>query len=162
MICNADSEILYVNKAFESITGYTGNAVLGKKPRVLNSGYHDKSFHESLWKKINETGYWSGEIWNRRKSGEAYPEWLSINTLRNARGEVTHYVGTFFDISERKAAEQGSFPGPRKRRACARSLRRRKLRPRRPKRATPLEPDKCVEIKIIEHSFVGLSPGPLF
>jgi diguanylate cyclase (GGDEF)-like protein/PAS domain S-box-containing protein len=100
--------ILDVNAAFSAITGYTRDDVLGKNPRVLKSGRQDAVFYQQMWQSIRDTGSWAGEIWNRRKSGEIYPEWLTITTATTRRGglrERTHYVATFSDISQRKKNE---------------------------------------------------------
>jgi diguanylate cyclase (GGDEF)-like protein/PAS domain S-box-containing protein len=87
------------------MTGYQSAEVLGKTPTMLHSDLHDEDFYQRLWHSVAETGYWQGEIWNRRKNGEAYPEWLGISILRGPDGKVTHYVAISSDISERKAAE---------------------------------------------------------
>ena len=107
-ITNYKGVILDVNAAFSSITGYTREDVLGKNPRVLKSGRQDAAFYAQMWQSIRETGTWAGEIWNRRKSGDIYPEWLTITTATTMRGglrERTHYVATFSDISQRKKDE---------------------------------------------------------
>lgn len=94
-----------VNPAFTKITGYARNEVLGKSPRLLQSGRHDADFYAAMWQTIINTGQWSGEVWNRRKNGEIYPEWLSITTVTNEDGKITHYVGSGTDITERKQSE---------------------------------------------------------
>jgi diguanylate cyclase (GGDEF)-like protein/PAS domain S-box-containing protein len=104
-ITNAEGEILRVNKAFTEITGYTEEEVAGQNPRLLNSGRQDAAFYTEMWDSITHTGFWQGEIWNRRKNGEAYPEWLSVATVKDDGGNVTHFVGTFTDITKRKTAE---------------------------------------------------------
>ena len=105
VITDAEGSILRVNHAFCTITGYSPEEVLGKNPRLLQSHRHDRSFYRQLWQKIRRSGYWKGEIWNRRKSGEIYPELLSITAVQNERGSVTHYVGTFSDITQAKKTE---------------------------------------------------------
>ena len=105
MICDAEGRIVLVNAAFERMTGYTEAEIVGQTPRVLQSGRQDEAFYAAMWASILETGQWHGELWNRRKNGEVYPEWLSINTIPGAVGESKHYVGMFSDISDRKAAE---------------------------------------------------------
>ena len=100
------SRILYVNPAFEIATGYSSEEVLGKNPSILQSGYHQKEFYKALWKDIKEKGYWKGEIWNKRKNGEIYPEWLTISTITNKDGEVTNYVSVFSDITVHKQNEE--------------------------------------------------------
>jgi diguanylate cyclase (GGDEF)-like protein/PAS domain S-box-containing protein len=97
--------ILQVNKAFSQITGYSAEEVIGKNPRILQSGLQDATFYKAMWDSILATGSWQGEIWNRRKSGEAYPEWLSIRAVRGDDGVVCNYVATFTDITHRKTAQ---------------------------------------------------------
>ena len=105
VICNADGVILRVNQAFSRITGYTFDETVGRRTNLLKSGRHDQAFYQSMWDSINREGSWSGEIWNRRKNGEIYPEWLSIAAVVGADSKVTHYVGTFSDVTQRKEAE---------------------------------------------------------
>ena len=105
-ITNAESVILQVNKAFTEITGYTAEQAFGKTPRLLGSGRHDAAFYAAMWQAIKRTGEWHGEIWNRRKTGEVYPESLDISAVRNQDGAVTHYVGSFRDLTATKAAEE--------------------------------------------------------
>ncbi len=99
VVTDAFANIVLVNRAFTQTTGYTLEDVRGGKPSLLSSGHHDRDFYQSMWQSLNEAGAWSGEIWNRRKNGEIYPEWLRVNAVRNERGEVTNYVGIFADIS---------------------------------------------------------------
>ena len=105
-VTDDQSVILRVNRSFTDITGYTPEDVIGKTPAILSSGRHDARFFESIWKQIAEHDAWRGEIWNRRKDGTVYPEWLTITAVRNALGTVTHYVSTLTDITLRKAAEE--------------------------------------------------------
>ncbi|MCA1989688.1 MAG: PAS domain S-box protein, partial [Desulfarculus sp.] len=98
--------IQMVNPGFTHITGYSAEEVLGRNPRVLKSDRHDAEFYAAMWRDIVENGHWSGEIWNRRKSGEAYPEWLTISVIKDAAGEPTHYVAVFHDITEIKRSEE--------------------------------------------------------
>lgn len=105
LITDAAMITLRVNAAFTRVTGYQSDDIVGKTPRLLKSGRHDAAFYAAMWERIAATGSWQGEIWNRRKSGEIYPEWLTITAVRSDRGEVTHYVGTLTDISQRKSAE---------------------------------------------------------
>jgi diguanylate cyclase (GGDEF)-like protein/PAS domain S-box-containing protein len=106
-ITNAECIILKVNHAFTEITGYTADEAVGQDPRLLKSGQQDSAFYTALWQSIKNTGKWRGEIWNRRKDGEIYPQWLTITTVKtNQDTEVTHYVATLIDISERKANEE--------------------------------------------------------
>lgn len=104
VLTNADNVIIRVNKAFVEITGYSSDEVIGVDPRLLKSGRHAPDFYQAMWQSIQSTGKWQGEIWNRRKTGEIYPEWLSITSVKND-GVVTHYIGTMTDISEYKTAE---------------------------------------------------------
>ncbi|MDP3515234.1 MAG: EAL domain-containing protein [Sulfuritalea sp.] len=104
-ITDANKVILRVNRAFTEITGYESDEAVGNTPHMLSSGRHDLAYYESMWDSLARTGSWQGEIWNRRKNGEEFPEWLSITAVRGIGGEVTNYVGTFADITERKAAE---------------------------------------------------------
>ncbi|MCE1243554.1 EAL domain-containing protein [Oryzomicrobium sp.] len=105
VVTDAGNTIVAVNAAFTQITGYTPSEVLGHNPRLLSSGYHDGEFYRQMWQALRESGTWSGEIWNRRKDGSLYPEWLHISTLFDDAGQVTHRVAAFSDVSERKAAE---------------------------------------------------------
>ena len=105
MITDADLNILRVNTAFTEITGYAADEIVGRHPRMLQSGRHDDLFYKEMWASIKGTGKWIGEIWNRRKDGAIYPETLSISAVRNADGSVRTYVGTFIDITKRKEAE---------------------------------------------------------
>lgn len=106
MITDAQGHILRVNPAFQNITGYAAAECIGQRPSCLKSGVHDDTFYERLWAALKEAGQWRGEIWNRRKNGEVYPEWLAISAVRDDLGEVTHYIGVFTDITERKAQEE--------------------------------------------------------
>jgi diguanylate cyclase (GGDEF)-like protein/PAS domain S-box-containing protein len=107
MITNESNKIMMVNNAFTEITGYTANEVLGHDPRLLSSGQHDKAFFSDMWKSLSNDGRWVGEVWNRRKNGAVYPQWMSLSALRQrAHGEVTHYVASFSDLSARKADEE--------------------------------------------------------
>ncbi|MFJ8256322.1 EAL domain-containing protein [Peribacillus asahii] len=99
-------KILSVNPAFEIVTGYLEEEVLGKNPNILQSGYHQADFYQALWKDVHEKGYWKGEIWNKRKNGEIFPEWLTISSVSNEYGRVTNYVAVFSDITDRKQKEK--------------------------------------------------------
>ena len=105
-VTDAQQKFCFINPAFTAITGYTAEEVIGKSPKLLSSGLMERTFYGKMWGNINDTGRWQGEIIDRRKNGESYPEWLSISTLRNSRGETTHYISVFADISERKAVER--------------------------------------------------------
>lgn len=99
LITDSQSNIISVNRAFTKTTGYDSAEVLGKNPSILSSGRHNQAFYNSMWQTIATDGYWQGEIWNRRKSGETYPEWLSISAVHNGNNNVTNYVAAFSDIS---------------------------------------------------------------
>ena len=105
-ITDADGKILRVNRAFTEMTGYGPADALGCNMRLLHSGRQDAAFYSAMWRQINSTGAWEGEIWNRRKNGEIYPEHLTITAVKDAHGLVTNYVGTHTDITSNKAAEE--------------------------------------------------------
>lgn len=105
MITDRQKKIVTVNAAFEFVTGFTSEEVRGKSPSVIQSGIHDRAFYTKMWKRIDEEGMWQGEIWNRRKTGELYPEWLKIIAVKSELGEITNYCAIFTDITERKAVE---------------------------------------------------------
>ncbi|MFI3157624.1 MAG: diguanylate cyclase [Methylococcaceae bacterium] len=105
-ITDAKSNIIDVNPAFSRMTGYTREEVLGKNPRFLKSGHHDQEFYAEMWRKLNTTGCWNGELWNRTKSGECYPELRSISAITDTQGTVTHYIGISSDISRLKQHEK--------------------------------------------------------
>ncbi len=106
MITDADGVILRINSACTEITGYSTHDMLGNKTGMLKSGRQDEHFYAAMWESINKTGVWEGEIWNKRKNGEIYPEHLVISAVKNKNGQVTNYVSTFTDITERKTADQ--------------------------------------------------------
>ncbi len=106
LITAVDGTILDVNDAFTHITGYPRDEVLGRNPRLLHSGRHDPAFFAALWRDLITPGYWSGEIWNRRKTGEVYAERLTISAVRDAHGRTQHYVGLFSDVSLLKEHEE--------------------------------------------------------
>jgi diguanylate cyclase (GGDEF)-like protein/PAS domain S-box-containing protein len=105
-ITDHDTRILAVNRAFTEVTGYAEEEVIGMTPRVLRSGRQDRVFYDAMWDALDQSGQWKGEIWNRRKNGEIYPEWLSISSVRNEAGELSHYVGVFSDITEIKRSQE--------------------------------------------------------
>ena len=106
VVTNANTIILRINAAFTELTGYSAEECIGQKINFFRSGHHDKAFYTEMWDVINHEGTWQGEIWDRRKNGEVYPKWLTITAVKNKVGEVTHYVGSQADITERKATEK--------------------------------------------------------
>jgi len=107
-ITDSNGTILEVNDAFTRVTGYTREEIVGNNPRILQSGRQNALFYKKMWRSIKTSGQWQGEIWNRRKNGEEYPEWLTItasNTQNGEQGQVTHYVASFSDITQRKKDE---------------------------------------------------------
>ena len=106
VVTDANNNILRVNSSFTDITGYSNEEVIGKKPSMLQSGRHDKEFYRNMWNILERDRFWSGEVWNRNKKGDIYPEWLTITAVLDADGKVTNYVGIFSDISDRKAGEE--------------------------------------------------------
>jgi diguanylate cyclase (GGDEF)-like protein/PAS domain S-box-containing protein len=105
-ITDAHSNIRMVNHAFTHTTGYTADEVIGKTPAILKSGKQGPEFYKSFWESLKEHGEWRGEIWNKRKNGSIYPEWLNISVVKNRHDEVEYYVAIFTDITERKAYEE--------------------------------------------------------
>ena len=105
MVTDSTGTICMVNQAFTKLTGYTEPEAIGKRPDILKSGKHDSAFYDNLWRDIVSTGHWQGEIWNRRKNGDVYPELLSISSVYGDQNEVKYYVGVFSDISQLKQTE---------------------------------------------------------
>jgi PAS domain S-box-containing protein len=106
LITDRDGKIQSTNPAFTAITGFTAEEAIGRNPRILQSGMQSPDFYDEMWRSVTTTGHWQGEIYNRRKNGEVYPQWLNINAIKDANGVVTNYVGVTFDISELKASER--------------------------------------------------------
>jgi diguanylate cyclase (GGDEF)-like protein/PAS domain S-box-containing protein len=106
LVTDPHQRIVSVNKAFTRITGYSENELIGRTPKALQSGRHDDNFYSDMWSELQETGHWKGEIWDRRKSGEVYPQLLSISAIRDQAGALTHYVGVSTDISSLKRYEE--------------------------------------------------------
>jgi diguanylate cyclase (GGDEF)-like protein/PAS domain S-box-containing protein len=105
MVTDARNRIMAVNEAFCGITGYRAEEVMGRTPRLLRSDRHDDAFFAAIWDAIRREGRWQGEIWNRRKSGEVYSEWLSIAVIRDSQGAVAHHVGVFTDVRMLKQSQ---------------------------------------------------------
>ena len=105
VVTDVSGQVLMVNPAFTAITGYATEDLVGQSLRVLRSGRHDRAFYAAMWEAIDADGFWQGEIWNRRKNGQIYPEWLTISAVHDAQGRPRHYIGVFSDISERKQRE---------------------------------------------------------
>ncbi|MBL6986876.1 MAG: EAL domain-containing protein [Methylobacter sp.] len=105
-IADANQVILKVNKAFTRVTGYSQEEAIGQTHALLNSGRQDKHFYQALQHSLKQNGYWEGELWNQRKNGEIYPEWLRITTVSDANNQITNYVAAFTDITKDKEAEQ--------------------------------------------------------
>jgi diguanylate cyclase (GGDEF)-like protein/PAS domain S-box-containing protein len=106
LVTDANGVIVHVNRAFMSITGYRQDEVLGMRPNKFKSGRHGPDFYERMYKTILAAGQWSGEIWNRRKDGEIYPQWQSIRSIKDDRGSITHFVAVFSDITSIKHSER--------------------------------------------------------
>jgi two-component system, chemotaxis family, CheB/CheR fusion protein len=106
VVTDAEGRIVTVNQAFKLVTGYSEHEAIGKTPSMLHSGRHGPEFFQSMWKSISDQGWWQGEVWNRRKNGEVYPEWLTINGVKDAEGNIVNYVGIFSDISLVKRSQQ--------------------------------------------------------
>jgi len=105
VVTDGERMVLRSNLAFSKITGYGADEVVGRKMGFLKSGRHDADFYAGMWAAIERDGTWQGEIWNRHKHGEVRPHWLTISAVKDGEGRVTHYVGTYMDITERKQAE---------------------------------------------------------
>ena len=105
VVTNANKEILRVNQAFSRITGYAAEEVKGQKLVMFKSERHSNQFYQDIWDAVARDRYWQGEVWNRRKSGEAFPEWCTVTAVTNAEGQVSNYIGTFSDISRNKQDE---------------------------------------------------------
>jgi diguanylate cyclase (GGDEF)-like protein/PAS domain S-box-containing protein len=105
MITDKKMKIVYVNKGFTSITGYSFNEALDETPHLIQSGKHDKAFYQEMWRHIEERGYWEGEIWNKHKDGTISPEWLNISPVKEENGNISHYVAVFRNITNLKMIE---------------------------------------------------------
>ncbi|WP_233080522.1 EAL domain-containing protein [Rheinheimera soli] len=106
MITDERGIIQSVNPSFCKLTGYSAEEAIGQTPNLLSSGEHDQNFYQQMWQRLQQQGYWQGEIWNKRKNGEIYPEWLSISAVRGENAEINQYAAIFSDITERKKREK--------------------------------------------------------
>ena len=105
-VTDANNRIIAINPAFTLLTGYTAQEAIGQTPSLLKSGRHDANFYRDMWQTLETTGHWQGEICNRRKNGNEYPEWLSINTIYDSEGKVLRRIAMFSDITDKKRAEE--------------------------------------------------------
>ncbi|WP_307894590.1 nitrate/nitrite transporter [Bacillus swezeyi] len=101
MVTDTKGVIQKVNPAFTAVTGFKKEEAVGKTPRLLRSGKHDNSFYKAMWDELEKNGYWQGEIWNKRKNGEEYREWLTISAVKSDAGEVMYYAAIFSDVSQK-------------------------------------------------------------
>lgn len=106
MVCDNNQHITYVNPSFTQMTGYTQSDLQGKTPKILSSGKQGESFYRTMWSDINTKGYWQGEIWNKRKDGSEYLEWLSITAILDDNNELTHYTAFFTDVTEQHLVKE--------------------------------------------------------
>lgn len=106
MITDKNNKILYVNQRYSEITGYSAKEVIGKNPNVLSAGKQSKSFYQSLWHDLQTQHFWQGELWNRKKNGEIFPEWLSIKSICDQQGQPQYYIAIFIDISSKNASDE--------------------------------------------------------
>lgn len=106
MITDANGTIIRVNRSFQEMTGYGAEEVMGMNPRILSSGRHSQEFYEDMWRHLKTNGTWSGEIWDKRKSGQIYPKWQTITSVSDDTGKITEYVAVSSDITSRKQAEE--------------------------------------------------------
>ncbi|MDO8933243.1 MAG: diguanylate cyclase, partial [Rhodocyclaceae bacterium] len=106
LVTDAEDRIIATNPAFTQVTGYEAHEAIGQTPTLLKSGRQDAAFYQKMWHALNTSGRWEGEIWNQRKNGEEYPEWLSINTIYDANDKVLRRIAMFSDITEKKRTEE--------------------------------------------------------
>jgi diguanylate cyclase (GGDEF)-like protein/PAS domain S-box-containing protein len=106
IITNSNNIIIRVNESMVRMSGYPKDDIIGQNPRIFKSDYHDAQFYQQMWKQISREGFWEGEIWDRKKTGEVYPKWMSITTINDPNGMVTNYIGISSDITKMKKAEQ--------------------------------------------------------
>jgi diguanylate cyclase (GGDEF)-like protein/PAS domain S-box-containing protein len=106
LITDANNNIISVNQAFQDVTGYNLEEVLGKNPRLLRSDHQNIHFYEDMWQQLQSEGTWRGEIWDKRKNGQIFPKWMTITAVKNNSGKTTEYVAIFDDLTLRKQAEE--------------------------------------------------------
>jgi diguanylate cyclase (GGDEF)-like protein/PAS domain S-box-containing protein len=106
MITDSEDRILAVNESFNKVTGYESREVVGRQPHFLSAGRQGEDFYRRMWEIVHRDGHWKGEVWNRKRDGEVYAEWLAISAVRNDQGDVDHYISIFSDITERKIREE--------------------------------------------------------
>lgn len=106
VLTDKDLRIQQVNKTFSEVTGYDFSEVVGQTPKILKSGQHDRDFYKDMWATLRRSGMWQGQIYNQRKNGEIYPEWLSIYSIKNKNGEVINYIGLFSDLTEKRMTQE--------------------------------------------------------
>ncbi|MDH1264043.1 phosphodiesterase DibA [Pseudomonas sp. GD03944] len=106
LVSDANQTIVHINPAFSRITGYSEAEIIGQHPNLLKSGRHDATFYQAMWHALQHKGAWSGEIWNRRKNGEIYPQWQCIRAIHNEKGLISHYVAVFSDITALKRSQR--------------------------------------------------------
>ena len=109
MVTDTNGKIHSVNAAFTELTGYEAKEVMGLTPSILKSGKQDRAFYDTMWEEIRCHGFWQGEIWNRKKNGDVYLEWLTISAVKNDAGDVVYYSGMFSDITKLNSAEIGGM-----------------------------------------------------
>jgi diguanylate cyclase (GGDEF)-like protein/PAS domain S-box-containing protein len=106
LIADLTGRIISVNPAFSEMTGYTAAEAIGRNPRLLQSGRHDRAFYQAMWASLTQAGHWQGELWNRRADGEIYPQWATLSVVKDEHGQPTHYLGVFTDLSKLKHREE--------------------------------------------------------
>lgn len=106
LLSDQDNKIIYVNRKYTEITGYLKDEVLGKDPAIIGSGKQNKAFYQSLWQSLKEQGHWEGEMWNRKKSGELFAEWINISVIDDPTKKAHYYLAIFADVSGRKLVEE--------------------------------------------------------
>lgn len=106
LITDKENKIIYINQHYTEISGYALTEVLGKNPNILSSNKQPPEFYRELWTTLNAKGYWEGEIWNRKKSGELFPEWINISIIKDENNQTAYYIGIFSDISAKKTKDE--------------------------------------------------------